>query len=268
MCVDAGGAHLVAVRSGPVYMCGSAVWLCLALAVSARGYHANEVRGDVFSGSSETAGSDCWAKMALCLPANERDCRRGAAGHRLAIIGAGPVGVELALSALQRGMRVAVFERGASAGAQVLSWSHVKLFSPWSMNTSDSGRGVLEDAGLQAPVGEHCPTGGEFVTQYLQPLAEHIQKHSSCIAVHYNARVLAIGRGALLKGESIGGGDVEMPVGRPQAGRTRVLTPFRLLVSHDDCGERYHEGFDFVCDCSGSYRSLCYSCCCFRLHLM
>jgi hypothetical protein len=193
--------------------------------------------------------------MEVCHPANEHDCG-ATAGHRLAIIGAGPVGIELALSALQRGMRVAVFERGASAGSQVLSWNHVKLFSPWSMNMSDSGRRVLENAGLQAPVGDHFPTGGEFVTQYLQPLAEHIEKHSSCSAVHYNARVLAVGRGALLKGESIGGGDVEMPVGRPQAGRTRSLTPFRLLVSHDDCSERYHEGFDFVCDCSGSYRSL------------
>ena len=184
--------------------------------------------------------------------------RNACSGKRLAIIGAGPIGVELGLLALQRGMTISIFERGESAGAQVLLWKHVRLFSPWSMNTSDAGRRVLEEAGLQLPDCDAFPTGGEFVAQYLKPLVEHIQKHPRCSAVSFNARVLRIGRGALLKGESIGGGDLQMPEHRPQAKRNRSATPFRLLVGHgESCvNERYHEGFDFVCDCSGCYRLL------------
>ena len=179
-------------------------------------------------------------------------------GKRLAIIGAGPIGVELGLLALERGMTISILERGESVGAQVLLWKHVRLFSPWSMNTSDAGRRVLQEVGLQLPDCEEFPTGGEFVVRYLQPLVEHIQKHPRCSAVSFNARVLSIGRGALLKGESIGGGDLQMPECRPQALLTRSATPFRLLVSHGESGahERYHEGFDFVCDCSGCYRLL------------
>ena len=68
----------------------------------------------------------------------------GAPSKRVAIIGAGPIGIELALSALQRGMAVTVFESGDAVGAQMLLWKHGTLFSPWSMNTSDAGWRVLE----------------------------------------------------------------------------------------------------------------------------
>jgi hypothetical protein len=178
-----------------------------------------------------------------------------APSKRVAIIGAGPIGMELALSALQRGMTVAVFESGEAVGAQVLLWKHVTLFSPWSMNTSDAGWRVLrEQTGHHAPPCDACPTGAEFVTRYLQPLSHCIRTHARCTALYLDARVLSVGRGSLLKGESIGGGDVLLPQGKPQASHARALTPFRLLVSHGGSDERYHDGFDFVCDCSGCYR--------------
>ena len=187
------------------------------------------------------------------------DCSSPLDAHscsRLAVIGAGPIGLELALCALQRGMSVAVFESGESACAHVLAWQHVTLFSPWSMNTSDAGRRVLETLGLQLPHGGDFPTGGDFCACYLQPLAKYISTHPACSTWSVNAHVLSVGRGALLKGESIGGGDLQMPRGKPQAASTRALTPFRLLVRHGGSSgvEKYHEGFDFVCDCSGCYR--------------
>jgi hypothetical protein len=173
---------------------------------------------------------------------------------RVAIIGAGPIGIELALSALQRGMTVALFESGEAVGAQVLLWKHVTLFSPWSMNTSDAGWRVLCEAGHHAPPCDAYPTGAEFVARYLEPLSHYIRSHARCSALHLHARVLSVGRGSLLKGESIGGGDVLRPQGKPHARHARALTPFRLLVSHGGSDERYHDGFDFVCDCSGCYR--------------
>ena len=186
-------------------------------------------------------------------PNSSRPCKR------LAIIGAGPIGIELALSAVMRGVAVSVFESGETVGAQVLSWRHVTMFSPWSMNMSDAGRRVLEQNGLQLPDGDRFPTGAEFVSCYLRPIAEHIRKHPFCDSWNLNARVVSVGRGALLKGESIGGGDLHMPVGKPHVTQPRAATPFRLLVSHggSEALEKYHEGFDHVCDCSGCYRLPC-----------
>ncbi len=122
------------------------------------------------------------------------------------------------------------------------------------MNTSDAGWRVLEHAGHRAPPCDSFPTAAEFVTSYLKPLSRYIRTHTHCSALHLNARVLSVGRGSLLKGESIGGGDVQMAQGKPQAIFVRACTPFRLLVSHSNSTESYHDGFDFVCDCSGCYR--------------
>src|SRR5262249_57263171 len=53
--------------------------------------------------------------------------------HSLAIIGAGPVGLEAAARALELGFDAHVFERG-EVGAHALAWGHVRMFTPWRMN--------------------------------------------------------------------------------------------------------------------------------------
>ena len=55
------------------------------------------------------------------------------ARNTLAVIGAGPVGLECALAALDRGFDVHVFERG-EPGAHPLAWGHIRMFTPWRMN--------------------------------------------------------------------------------------------------------------------------------------
>src|SRR6476661_8542435 len=50
----------------------------------------------------------------------------------LVIVGAGPVGLAAAAQAEARGLSTLVLEDGDSAGAAVLEWGHVRLFSPWS----------------------------------------------------------------------------------------------------------------------------------------
>ena len=52
-------------------------------------------------------------------------------GKRIAIIGAGPIGLEAAMFARRRGFEVVVLEKGIVA-ANVRSWGHVRLFSPFS----------------------------------------------------------------------------------------------------------------------------------------
>src|SRR6478736_1745413 len=50
----------------------------------------------------------------------------------LVVVGAGPVGLAAAAQAEARGLSTLVLEAGDSAGAAVLEWGHVRLFSPWS----------------------------------------------------------------------------------------------------------------------------------------
>lgn len=89
----------------------------------------------------------------------------------VAIIGAGPVGLAAAAHAVSRGLTPIVFERGASVGASLLKWGHVRVFSPWEYNVDSTARTLLEAAGWEGPEPTELPTGRQIVEQYLQPLA-------------------------------------------------------------------------------------------------
>jgi thioredoxin reductase len=161
-------------------------------------------------------------------------------GNRIAIIGAGPIGLEAAIFASQRGFDVTVIERGQVAD-NVRSWGHVRLFSPFSMNSSPWGRAALSGSkaetvsdGSGLPDGDSLLTGTEFAEQYLLPLSRH-----SIIAdrIRENTKVVSIGRGSLWKTDLIGA--------------ARQESPFRLLVRSDQLEESVES--DFVLDCSGTY---------------
>lgn len=154
---------------------------------------------------------------------------------RLLILGAGPVGLECALLAVERGLAVTLVERDR-VGANVRRWGHVTFFSPWSMNTSATGRAVLKRAGLSLPADDVFPTGATFAANYLVPLAQWLR--SRCTILEDTAAV-AIGRGGLLKGEEIGGG-------------LRTTAPFRVLVRTVAGDESYLEA-DAVVDATGTY---------------
>ena len=68
---------------------------------------------------------------------------RGLAGRRVAVIGAGPVGLEAAARFAEVGANVTVLEQGL-VGEAVAAWGHVRLFSPWRMNCGPSGLRLLE----------------------------------------------------------------------------------------------------------------------------
>ena len=67
---------------------------------------------------------------------------------RIAIVGAGPVGLEAALYGATRGHDVALYERGRIA-EHVRQWAHVKLFSPFEINRSPLGLQALREQGLE-----------------------------------------------------------------------------------------------------------------------
>ncbi|GAB2847964.1 hypothetical protein GCM10027277_15100 [Pseudoduganella ginsengisoli] len=89
----------------------------------------------------------------------------------VAVLGAGPVGLAAAAHLLERGLTPLVLEAGATAAANLVSYGHVRLFSPWRYNIDKAAQTLLEAAGWRSPDPEALPTADELVQHYLQPLA-------------------------------------------------------------------------------------------------
>lgn len=114
--------------------------------------------------------------------------------HPVAIVGAGPVGLAAAAHAAERGMDFVVLEAGGHAGAAVGEWAHVRLFSAWRELVDPAARRLLEAAGTwSAPGDDIYPTGGEWRSAYLQPLADLLDAHPHG-SISYDARVVGVGR--------------------------------------------------------------------------
>jgi len=155
---------------------------------------------------------------------------------KIAIVGAGPIGLEAALFGIQAGFRVSVFEKGQVAQS-LREWGHVQLFSPFSMNSSHWGREALEVSPIdyQIPNTDALLTGIRLAEQYLEPLSQ-LPELISCI--HENTLVQSISRENFWKGDAIGKS-------------SRETDPFQLLIS-DEQGQRTVQA-DYVFDCSGTY---------------
>jgi thioredoxin reductase len=152
---------------------------------------------------------------------------------RIAILGAGPIGLEAALYARALGYQVSVHERGLP-GAHVRRWGFLRLFSPWRLNVSSLGLAELGRQGAALPDLDDVPTGDELVARYLEPLAASLGPALRC-----GTSVVAVSRRGLLKGDAIGS-------------RRRARTPFRLLL--EGAGGKEEEAFaDIVLDASGVY---------------
>lgn len=152
---------------------------------------------------------------------------------RVAVLGAGPIGLEAALAAGERGWPTVVYESAAAVAANVRRWAHVGLFTPWDMNVSPRMRAGL---GTTAPHGLGLPTGGELIQRVYEPLAALAPVAN---ALRLGWRVRAVGREGLLKHERIGDPD-------------RARRPFRLLV-RDPGGDEHVHHADVVLDCTGTY---------------
>ena len=164
-------------------------------------------------------------------PAAERSAR-------VAIIGAGPIGLETALAAVQAGHSVRIYER-TNVAANVNSWGHITLFTPFAINASTAGQAILAAHNEPLPSPEALLTGHEFRDQYLLPLSR-IQALADCI--HAHCEVVAVGRPHLWKADDV-------------ADSKRANDGFQLLI-RDHSSERSHEFVstaDYVCDCSGTY---------------
>lgn len=151
---------------------------------------------------------------------------------RIAIIGAGPIGLEAAVAANDGGYEVHVYERG-EVGDAVRRWGHVRMFSPLGLNVSMRGLERVRQTGAALPAPGTILTGTEYVAHYLVPLSESLGEN-----IHTNVEVAAIGRSEFLKHELIGS---------PQ----RCDAPFRLLLRRG--AREWTEQADIVFDCSGTF---------------
>lgn len=107
----------------------------------------------------------------------------------VAVIGAGPIGLAAAAELVRRGQQVVVLEQGDRPAASVRAWGHVRLFSPWSELTSPAAVAMLEPIGWRHPDPSAYPTGGDWVRDYLEPLAAVLGER-----VHTGHRVLGVAR--------------------------------------------------------------------------
>ena len=152
----------------------------------------------------------------------------------IAIIGAGPIGLEATLYARYLGYPVTLFEKGDTA-AHVREWEHVPMFSPFGMNSSSLGISAIQaqNPSHVMPEADRTHTGKEWIDQYLEPLAKSDLVRPCLRAKN---RVLAVGRDTAHQTPT----------------DSREDAPFRILVSDETETQRI-EHADIVIDTSGSW---------------
>src|SRR3954469_11312084 len=90
--------------------------------------------------------------------------------RRIAIIGGGPTGLELALRARHEGHDVIVYEAGR-VGEHFARYGSVRLFTPFHMNSTPLGRELLRRAGARLPEDDEILTASDLRERYLVPMA-------------------------------------------------------------------------------------------------
>ena len=155
--------------------------------------------------------------------------------HSLAIIGAGPIGLEAAALALELGFDAHVFERGGP-GEHVSAWGHVRMFTPWRMNVGPASARLLSRHGWSAPDPAAPSTGAELAERVLAPLAATPELKAR---VHAHAHVVHVSRHGARRGD-------------PAGGAARAEHPFRLLVRDAGGRESFLHAHALI-DASGTY---------------
>jgi hypothetical protein len=153
---------------------------------------------------------------------------------RIAIVGAGPVGLAAAAHALERDLDPVVLEAGPAVGHAVRQWSHVRMFSPWEYNIDKAAGRLLDATGWNAPDPTAYPTGGDLIAHYLEPLATRTALKAH---IKTSSRVTAIARAGFDKVKTKG----------------RAKAPFEIRYQNGKGPETLH--VEAVIDASGTWFS-------------
>ena len=152
-----------------------------------------------------------------------------------AIIGGGPVGLAAAANLAERGISFRLYEAGATAGANIRDWGHVRIFTSWEQSVDPASRRLLEARGWKLPTPDALPTGEEIYHSYLKPLSE-LPKLGAHIKT--GAKVVAITRKGIDKVTS----------------KNRQERPFELRIA-DHAGSERVEYANAVIDASGTWHN-------------
>jgi hypothetical protein len=102
-----------------------------------------------------------------------------------------PVGLAAAAHLRVRNQPFILFEAGSTVGANILSWKHIRVFSPRKYNIDKAARALLSETNWKSPDDEGLPTGGELYGEYFKPLSELPSIKPN---IHVSAKVTSIGR--------------------------------------------------------------------------
>lgn len=152
----------------------------------------------------------------------------------VAIIGAGPVGLAAAAHLAVRNLPFILFEADSIVAANVLSWKHIRVFSPWRYNIDKAAKQLLELTSWQTPDEDGLPTGQELYDQYFKPLSELPLIKAN---LRLNSKILSIGKKNIDKMKT----------------RGRDEAPYVLLVAHS--GDVHQYEARAVIDASGTWNS-------------
>ena len=159
----------------------------------------------------------------------------------IAVIGAGPVGIEAALYARFLGFNVDMFDAGRPA-RNATQWHERLLDVPVRDCTTALGHAALasQDANYRTPDKDRRFTGQQFADEYLLPLAKSDLLVDS---IHINSPVFEVSR-------------LRVPLDDPCDLQERCNDEFRLLIQSRDRGS-YTRRADLVFDCRGIASGTC-----------
>ncbi|MDZ4820421.1 MAG: hypothetical protein SGJ20_15755 [Planctomycetota bacterium] len=168
---------------------------------------------------------------------------------RIAIIGAGPIGLEAALYARFLGYDVDIYDRGQVCQS-LHQRRHIRFFSPFGQVASPLAIAAIQtqDPAWKPHAADDILTGQQWLDDYYLPLS---QTDLLADCSQFNTEVLSVGRQELLQYD-LPGEDL------------RADSDFRLLLRPSpETGEAAHPGLsgehfataDAVLDCSGTYAS-------------
>jgi thioredoxin reductase len=156
---------------------------------------------------------------------------------RIAVLGAGPMGLETALYARFLGYDVDLFERGQIAD-HVRQWGHIRLFTPFGMNSSPLGRSAIstQSPEFNFPAEDALLTGQQWIEAYWQPLSQVDLLRGQ---LHEQTEVISVGKESYLKSELVSSED-------------RFDELFLILTRDANGAESWHEA-DIVIDTTGTF---------------
>lgn len=156
---------------------------------------------------------------------------------RVAVFGAGPIGLEAAIAAKVTGYDVTVYEAGAP-GEFVGRWGHIRMFTPFGLNSSARGKQTIrhDNPKVELPDDADLLTGKEYREEYLVPLAES-STLSGCIKTKQSA--VTVGRVGWRKTDP--------------ADPRKPLPPFRMLIRDGNTNTERFETADLIFDCTGTF---------------